>query len=82
MWLDTKRVEAAPTTVSRCAGILERFKTHLGKKADRDLTSLTALVDYLTELPATDSPDAPVFPKLSTKSASKLSEGWDVGFSG
>lgn len=203
-WLDTKRIEAAPTTVSRYAGVLERFKTHLGKKADRDLASLTAadiggfrdalskdlsrnsanlsvktlrvclraalkqglvtrnvagevdklkqrgetrrrpftlpeirrvlkaangsewygmtlaglycgvrltdlahltwravdletgtlsfvakktgqrlsvplakaLVDYLTELPATDSPDAPVFPKLSTKSASKLSEGF------
>ena len=203
-WLDTKRVEAAPTTVSRYAGVLERFKTHLGKKADRDLASLTAadiggfrdalskdlsrnsanlsvktlrvclraalkqglvtrnvagdvdklkqrgetrrrpftlaeirrvlkaadgsewygmtlaglycgvrltdlahltwravdleagtlsfvakktgqrlsvplakaLVDYFTELPATDSPDAPIFPKLATKSASKLSEGF------
>ena len=41
-WLDTKRVEAAPTTVSRYAGVLERFKTHLGEKADRDLASLTA----------------------------------------
>ena len=41
-WLDTKRVEAAPTTVSRYAGVLERFKSHLGKKADRDLASLTA----------------------------------------
>ena len=41
-WLDTKRVEAASTTVSRYAGVLERFKTHLGKKADRDLASLTA----------------------------------------
>ncbi len=41
-WLDTKRVEAAPTTVSRYAGALERFKTHPGRKADRDLASLTA----------------------------------------
>ena len=41
-WLDTKRVEAALATVSRYEGILERFKTHLGKKADRDIASLTA----------------------------------------
>jgi integrase len=203
-WLDAKRVEAAPTTVSRYAGVIERFTTHLGRKADRDLASLTvadvggfrdalskelsrnsanlsvktlrvclgaalkqglvtgnvanmvdklkqrgetrrrpftlaeiqrvlkaaegsewygmtlaglycgarltdlarltwrsvdldsgtlsfvakktgqrlavplakAFVDFLTELPATDSPDAPIFPKLSTKSASKLSEGF------
>ncbi len=203
-WLDTKRIEAAPTTVSRYAGVLERFKTYLGRKADRDLASLTAsdvggfrdalskelsrnsanlsvktlrvclraalkqglvttnvasmvdklkqhgearrrpftlaeiqrvlkvaegsewygmtlagvycgarltdlarltwrsvdleagtlsfvakktsqrlsvplakaLVDYLSELPASDSPDASIFPKLSTKSASKLSEGF------
>ena len=203
-WLDTKRIEAATTTVSRYAGVLDRFTTHLGKKADRDLASLTvadvggfrdalskdlsrnsanlsvktlrvclgaalkqglvtsnvanmvdklkqrgetrrrpftlaeiqrvlkaaagsewygmtlaglycgarltdlarltwrsvdleagtlsfvakktgqrlsvplakALVDFLSELPATDSPDAPIFPKLSTKSASKLSEGF------
>ena len=40
-WLDTKRVEAAPTTVSRYGGVLSRFLIHLGKKADRDLVSLT-----------------------------------------
>ena len=34
------------------------------------------LVDFLSELPAPDSPDAPIFAKLSTKSASKLSEGF------
>ena len=35
-------MEAATTTVNWYAGVLERFKTHLGKKADRDLASLTA----------------------------------------
>lgn len=40
-WLDTKRVEAAPTTASRYGGVLARFLTHLGRKADRDLASLT-----------------------------------------
>jgi integrase len=203
-WIETKRIEAAPTTVDRYEGIIERFNRHLGKKADRDIASLTAadiggfrdalakelsrnsanlavktlrvclrsahkqglvtsnaagmvdklkqrgetrrrpftlaeirrvltaagdsewygmtlaglycgarladlarltwravdlpnerlafvakktgqrlsvplakpLADYLAELPASDSPDAQVFPKLSTKSASKLSEGF------
>ena len=203
-WLDTKRVEAAPTTVQRYAGVIGQFMQHLGKKADRDIASLAvrdvggfrdallkdlsrntanlavktlrvclgaalkqglvtgnvanmvdklkqrgesrrrpftlpeiqrvlktsegsewygmtlaglycgarladlarltwrsvnlqtgtlsfvakktgqrlsiplakALVDYLTELPATDSADAPIFPKLSNKSASRLSEGF------
>jgi integrase len=41
-WLETKKVEAAPTTVSRYEGILTRFKAHLGKKAERDIASLTA----------------------------------------
>ncbi|MEO6787750.1 MAG: tyrosine-type recombinase/integrase [Chthoniobacteraceae bacterium] len=34
------------------------------------------LVDFLSELPASDSPDAPIFAKLSAKNASKLSEGF------
>lgn len=41
-WLETKRVEAAATTGSRYEGILTRFKSHLGKKAERDIASLTA----------------------------------------
>ena len=50
----------------------------VAKKTGQRLTVPLAkvLVDYLTELPATDSPNAPVFPKLSTKTASKLSEGF------
>lgn len=35
-----------------------------------------ALADYLTELPSPDAPDAPIFPKLSTKTTSRLSEGF------
>lgn len=40
-WLDVKRVEAATTTASRYAGVLERFMVHLGRKADRDMAALT-----------------------------------------
>jgi integrase len=52
--------------------------TFVAKKTGQRLSVplAKALVDYLSELPATDSPDAPIFPKLSTKSASKLSEGF------
>jgi len=50
----------------------------VAKKTGSRLTIPMAkpLVDFLAELPAPDSPDAPIFPKLSTKSASKLSEGF------
>ncbi len=41
-WLVTKRIESATTTVSRYAGIMERFTDYLGRKADRDVASLTA----------------------------------------
>ena len=40
-WLVTKRIESATTTVSRYAGIMERFTDYLGRKADRDVASLT-----------------------------------------
>ncbi len=41
-WLVTKRLEAAENTITRYAGIIERFTAFLGKKADRDLASVTA----------------------------------------
>ena len=41
-WLVTKRLEAAENTVTRYAGIIERFTAFLGKKADRDIAGLTA----------------------------------------
>ena len=41
-WLQTKRLESAPTTVSRYEGIIRRFTDHLGSKAKRDITNLTA----------------------------------------
>lgn len=41
-WLDAKRLESAVTTASRYEGIIARFTEHLGRKADRDLASLTA----------------------------------------
>lgn len=42
-WLEAKRLESATTTLSRYEGIVARFTDHLGKKADRDLASLTAM---------------------------------------
>src|SRR5262249_8396040 len=50
----------------------------VAKKTGTRLTIPMAkpLAEFLAELPAPDSPDAPIFPKLSTKSASKLSEGF------
>lgn len=50
----------------------------VAKKTGSRLTIPMAkpLVDFLADLTAPDSPDAPIFPKLSTKSASKLSEGF------
>jgi len=41
-WLDAKRLESAETTASRYEGIIARFMEHLGRKADRDVASLTA----------------------------------------
>lgn len=41
-WLESKRLESAETTASRYEGIIARFMEHLGRKADRDLASLTA----------------------------------------
>jgi len=41
-WLQAKRLESASTTVSRYEGIVQRFTDYLGKKADRDIASLTA----------------------------------------
>lgn len=41
-WLESKRLESAETTASRYEGIIARFMEHLGRKADRDVASLTA----------------------------------------
>ena len=41
-WLESKKIEATPSTVARYAGILERFYAFLDKKADRDIATLTA----------------------------------------
>lgn len=41
-WLDAKRLESATTTASRYEGIIARFTDFLGRKADRDVASLTA----------------------------------------
>ncbi len=41
-WLESKRLESAVTTASRYEGIIARFTEHLGRKADRDISSLTA----------------------------------------
>ena len=41
-WLEAKVLESAATTLSRYEGIVGRFTDFLGKKADRDLASLTA----------------------------------------
>lgn len=41
-WLDAKRIESAETTASRYDGIIARFMDYLGRKADRDIASLTA----------------------------------------
>jgi integrase len=41
-WLEAKRLESAPTTLSRYEGIVARFTDYLGKRADRDLASVTA----------------------------------------
>ena len=41
-WLDAKRLESATTTASRYEGIIQRFTDDLGRKADRDVASLTA----------------------------------------
>ena len=41
-WLESKRIECTPTTVARYEGILSRFYTFLGTKADRDITAVTA----------------------------------------
>jgi len=48
-----------------------------GKTGSRlSLPMAKPLADYLTELPAPDSPDAPIFPKLSAKSTGALSQGF------
>ncbi len=41
-WLESKRIETAPTTVSRYEGILHRFYGFLDRKADRSIATLTA----------------------------------------
>ena len=41
-WLESKRLEAEPSTLSRYAGIVERFTDYLGTKANKDVASLTA----------------------------------------
>ena len=41
-WLQAKRLESAPTTVSRYEGIIHRFLDYLRSKADRDVANLTA----------------------------------------
>jgi integrase len=45
-WLDSKRIETASTTVSRYAGILERFYTVLDKRADKSI-AIIAPADVL-----------------------------------
>ena len=41
VWLEGKRLESTPATVSRYEGILQRFTDFLGKKADRDISGLS-----------------------------------------
>ena len=41
-WLESKKIETAATTVSRYEGILSRWFTFLGAKADRDIATITA----------------------------------------
>jgi integrase len=40
VWLGMKRVETAPTTVTRYEGILRRFYDYLGRNADRDIATV------------------------------------------
>ena len=41
-WLESKRIETASATVTRYEGILTRFYTFLGTKADRDIATVGA----------------------------------------
>jgi integrase len=40
-WLEGKTLESTPATVARYEGIIARFTVYLGRKADRDVASLT-----------------------------------------
>ncbi len=41
-WLESKKIEATPSTVARYTGILQRFYAFLDRKVDRDIATLTA----------------------------------------
>lgn len=43
-WLETKEIEAESSTLSRYKGILDRFVTFLGIKADKDLATITPTI--------------------------------------
>jgi integrase len=40
-WIESKKIETAPTTVARYEGILQRFHRHLDKRADKSIATLT-----------------------------------------
>ena len=71
-WLQTKRLESAPATVSRYQGIIGRFTDYLGKKAERDIANVTAsiLAAFATRLHATSRATPPTSPSKHSVCAS------------
>ncbi len=62
----------------RAVNMQEGTISFVAKKTGRRLTIPVAqpVADFLSSLPAPDMPDDPIFPKLSSKSTSRLSEGF------
>jgi integrase len=62
----------------RAVDLDARVVSFIAKKTERrmSLPLAQALVGYLSNLPATDDPDAAIFPKLSAKTDTRLSEGF------